>query len=245
MVTHTKDRIEPTFSLSHFLTGKGVTLVELLVAVALLSLLMVAFYTVFKGGTKAYETGEERVELIQNVRIAFERMVSEIRQAMPDVSGDTPDVVFDLEGGGSAREGRWITLYAPIDGKEGAEKIQFSRYSGEPGVGDETYTLYKRVTRPIKMIKVGEIYTYEEDTNNDGLIDNPGPGQPVTAAMPGTEGVVSYLYFNDRPPASRLGMLKITLTVKADPTDASDPGTTLHALVKAGIRYGKDLTGGF
>ncbi len=211
----------------------GITLVELLVAVALLSLLMVAFYTVFKMGTKAYKTGEERVELIQNVRIAFERMVNEIRQALPDVGGDTPDVVFELGEGGSAREGRWITLYVPIDGTEGVEKIQFSRYSGEPGVGSETYTLYKRVLNPPYQTSEGS-YSFHS-----------AGSQPITAAMPGTEGVVSYLYFNDRPPASRVGMLKITLTVKADPTDESDPGTTLHAMVKAGIRYGEDLTGGF
>lgn len=213
--------------------SNGVTLVELLVAVALLSLLMVAFYTVFKGGTKAYEKGETRVEIIQNARVAFERMVNEIRQALPDISGDTPDVVFELGGGGTAKDGRWITFYVPIDGVEGAERIQFSRYSGEPGVGSETNTLYKRVLNP----------PYQK---SDGSYEPRSAGsQPITAAMPGTEGIVTYLYFEDRPPAARLGMLRITIKFKADPTDANEPATTLHAMVKAGIRYGEDLTGGF
>lgn len=214
-------------------SSRGFTLVELLVAVALLSLLMVAFYTIFKGGTKAYETGEERVEIIQNARIAFERMVNEIRQALPDVDGDTPDVVFELGGGATAKDGKWITFYAPIDGVKGAEKIQFSRYSGEPGVGSETYTLYMRVLNP----------PYQ--TSEGGYSSRNPSSDPITAAMPGTEGVVTYLWFEDRPPASRVGMLRITMKFKADPTDANEPVTTLHAMVKAGIRYGEDLTGGF
>lgn len=210
----------------------GVTLVELLVAVALLSLIMVAFYTVFKGGTKAYQTGEERVEIIQNARVAFDIMVSQIRQALPEVSGDNPDVVLELGGGGTAMNGNRITFYAPIDGVKGAEKIQFSRYSGEPGVGSETYTLYKRVDNP--------------PVQSDDYYDNPSPSSSqITAAMPGTEGVVYSLWFEDKPPASRVGMIRITMKFKADPTDANEPETTLHAIVKVGNRYGEDLTGGF
>ena len=212
---------------------RGVTLVELLVAVALLSLLMVAFYTIFKVGNKAYQTGEERVEIIQNARVAFERMVSEIRQAVPEVSGDNPDVVLELGGGGTATDGYWITFYAPIDGTEGVEKIQFSRYSGDPGVGSETNTLYKRVDNPPVQQSGG---TYDDPSASS---------QQVTAAMPGTEGIVTYLFFEDKPPASRIGMLKITVRFKADPEDANEPETTLHALVKVGNRYGEDLTGGF
>jgi prepilin-type N-terminal cleavage/methylation domain-containing protein len=211
----------------------GVTLVELLVAVALLSLIMVAFYTVFKIGTKAYQTGEKRVEIIQNARVAFDMMISQIRQALPDVNGDTPDVVFELGEGGTAREGRWITFYAPIDGVEGAERIQFSRYTGEPGTGDETNTLYKRVLNP----------PYQTSEGSYSL--RSAGSQPLTAAMPGTEGIVYYLWFEDRPPANRIGMIKITMKFKADPTDVNEPETTLHAMVKAGIRYGEDITGGF
>lgn len=207
---------------------KGVTLVELLVAVTLLSLLMVAFYTVFKMGNKAYQTGEKKVEIIQNARVAFDRMVSEIRQAMPEVGGN-PDVVFQI-GGGTSKAGTWITFYAPIDSVEGAEKIQFSRYSGEPGVGSETNTLYRRADNP---------------PTDSG---NPGPSsQEITAAMPGTEGIVTYLYFNERPPVGVVhsGLIKITMKFKADPTDANEPEFVLHNIVKTGFCYGIGMGGGF
>jgi prepilin-type N-terminal cleavage/methylation domain-containing protein len=210
---------------------KGVTLVELLVAVALLALLMVAFYTVFRTGTKAYQTGEKRVEIIQNARVAFDRMVSEIRQAMPEVGGN-PDVVFQI-GGGTSKEGTWITFYAPLDGTEGAEKIQFSRYSGEPGTGDETNTLYKRVLNPPYQTSEGGYSSH-----------NPG-SQQITAAMPGTEGIVTYLYFEERPPVGVVhsGLIRITMKFKADPTDANE--FVLHDIVKAGFCYGIGMGGGF
>ena len=208
--------------------GAGVTLVELLVAVALFSLIMVAFYTVFKEGTKAYQTGEKSVEIIQNARVAFDRMVSEIRQAMPEVGGN-PDVVFEIESG--LKKGTWITFYAPIDGTEGAEKIQFSRYSGEPGVGSETNTLYRRVDNP------------PTDAGD------PGPSsQEITAAMPGTEGIVTYLYFEERSPLGVVvhsGLIRITMKFKADPTDDNEPEFVLHNIVKTGFCYGIGMGGGF
>lgn len=213
---------------------RGVTLVELLVAVALLSLLMIAFYTVFKGGSKAYETGEKRVEIIQNARVAFERMVNEIRQAVHEVSGDNPDVVFEL-GGGTQRQGYWITFYAPIDGVEGAEKIQFSRYSGEPGVGSETYTLYKRVDNP----------PYQ--TSEGGYSDPGASSQQITAAMPGTEGIVTYLFFEEKEPVgvAHSGLIRVTMKFKADPEDANEPEFVFYDIVKSGFCYGTGLTGGF
>ncbi len=212
--------------------AKGVTLVELLVALALFSLLMVAFYTVFKMGNRAYETGEKRVEIIQNARVAFERMVSEIRQALPEDSDANPPIEFNI-GGGTSKAGTWITFYAPIDGTEGAEKIQFSRYSGEPGTGDETNTLYKRVLNPPYQTTEGGYSSH-----------NPG-SQQITAAMPGTEGIVTYLYFEERPPLGVVhsGLIRITMKLKADPED--DNEFVFYNIVKSSFCYGIGMGGGF
>ena len=203
--------------------ARGVTLVELLVAVTMFALLMVAFYSVFKIGNKAYETGEKRVELIQNARVALDMMASQIRQALPPVAGDSPDVVFEI-----GTDGKWITFYAPIDGTEGAEKIQFSRYKGEPGVGSETYTLYKRVDNPWAKG------------------DDPGPSsQPVTADLPmtETEGIVSDLLFEEKDS----GLIRITMAISADPdpTDTSERVYSFHDVVKVGFCYGVGMGGGF
>ncbi len=211
----------------------GVTLVELLVAVALLSLLMVAFYTVFKGGSKAYETGEERVELIQNARIAFERMVNEIRQALPRDSSANPAIDFWIENdsGSERRDGTQIIFFAPIDSVAGAEKIRFTRFAG----GEKTHTLYKVVDNPPRW--------------EDGEYYDPPPASPnpVTAALPGTEGIITNLEFHEKPPEATIetGLIKIVMAVSADPTDTSEQVYSFHAIVKTAFCYGIGLTGGF
>ncbi len=204
--------------------ARGVTLVELLVAVTLLSLIMVAFYTVFKMGTRAYRTGEERVELIQNARIALDMMASQIRQALPEDDGAVPRIEFEIEGG-TGREGPQIRFSSPIDNTSGAEEITFY-------LNDSNHTLYKKVNNPwAKGSDPG--YSFQQITAD----------LPITE----TEGVVSYLWFNEKEPVgvAHSGMIRITLTVKADPTDDSDPGTTLHAIVKSAFCYGVGLSGEF
>lgn len=192
----------------------GVTLIELLVALTVFALLMVAFYTVFKIGNKAYETGKKRVELTQNARVALDMMASQIRQALPGT--------LSIDG-----SGKWITFYAPVDGTEGAEKIQFSRYSDEPGVGNETNTLYKRVDNPWAK----------------GVDPDPS-SQPVTADLPmtETEGIVSGLLFEEN---ASDGLIRITMELKADPIDDNEPEIILHDIVKVGFCYGIGMGGGF
>lgn len=213
-----------SFGVPRFSDSKkvGVTLVELLVAVALLSLLMVAFYTVFKGGSKAYQTGEERVELIQNARIALDMMASQIRQVLPEDGGANPPIEFEIEGG-TAKSGPQIRFSAPIDSTAGAEEITF--YASN-------YTVYKKVNNP---------WAKGSD---------PGASSAsITADLPITEtvGVVSYLWFEEKEPvgAAHSGMIRITLAVKADPADTSEKPFSLHTIVKSAFCYGVGLSGEF
>lgn len=82
---------------------RGVTLVELLVAMTIFVLIMLGFYTVFRAGMSSWRRGEAETELIQNTRIALDRMGEEIRQALIDPAYDIP---------GSHDE---ITFYLPSD----------------------------------------------------------------------------------------------------------------------------------
>lgn len=204
------------------LFARGFTLVELLVAVALLSLIMVAFYTIFEGGIKAYETGEKRVELIQNARAALSIMTSQIRQALPEDASANPPLVLEI----------------------GADRIRFSTPigGGMPGIKEITFylssgTIYRQRTLPHRWYDYYKVYKPP--------YTNPPFPEPVTAALPGTEGIVSYLLFEEKElvGTSRSGLIRITLTVKADPADQKDPGITLHAIVKCASRYGEGLSG--
>jgi prepilin-type N-terminal cleavage/methylation domain-containing protein len=76
-------------------TNKGVTLIELLIALVMSSLLTAALYRVFIGQQKIYMVQEQIVDVQQNVRAAINRMMSEIRMA----GFGNIENVLDLVGG--------------------------------------------------------------------------------------------------------------------------------------------------
>ena len=76
-------------------TNKGVTLIELLIALVMSSILISALYQVFISQQKTYTVQEQVVDMQQNVRVAISRMMSEIRMA----GFGTVREVLDLAGG--------------------------------------------------------------------------------------------------------------------------------------------------
>ncbi len=61
---------------------KGVTLLELMVALVITALLGMAIYNVSKMAMDAWQKGEARTKRYQNIRIALDRMSEEIRGAI-------------------------------------------------------------------------------------------------------------------------------------------------------------------
>lgn len=76
-------------------TSKGVTLIELMIALVMSSILIAALYRVFIGQQKTYVVQEQVIDMQQNVRVALNRMISEIRMAGFGCVGD----VLGLTGG--------------------------------------------------------------------------------------------------------------------------------------------------
>ena len=63
---------------------KGVTLMELLVVLALLSIVSLSLFTVFRTATESYSKGDARTQAYQNARAALEQMSREIQGALMD-----------------------------------------------------------------------------------------------------------------------------------------------------------------
>ena len=61
--------------------SKGLTLIELLVAMAISGILIAALYRTFIGQHRTYTVQEEVVDMQQNARVAINRMMREIRMA--------------------------------------------------------------------------------------------------------------------------------------------------------------------
>ena len=60
---------------------KGFSLIEMMVALGILSLIIIGLVTFFSGGTRAWVTGQYQLEAQRNARFAMDRMVREIREA--------------------------------------------------------------------------------------------------------------------------------------------------------------------
>jgi prepilin-type N-terminal cleavage/methylation domain-containing protein len=216
---------------------KGFTLVELLVAVTILAIIMAAFFTIFKGGTAAWQKGEVRTELVQNGRIALDRMASEIRCALLKDEDALPPI-FELKvcsGSDTNKvvgsEGDRIIFQAALDDVEGPEEIRFSRLiTGDiSSPSSPTNTLYKRIDNPPQYYPDGT-----PKLDDDGNQINPDPhSYEVTAG-----DIVTGLTFREASkPHSAIAKpvsIKITLTLKD-----GEEEVILTTEVKVPYAYGK------
>lgn len=103
---------------------RGYTLVELMVAVVLTSIVTVAIYKAYVSVTTAYEVQDQVVELQQNSRVAIDRMAREIRMAGYDsketasagfvATTDADDINFtmDLDESGAIDAGNETVAYS-------------------------------------------------------------------------------------------------------------------------------------
>lgn len=70
---------------------KGFSLIEMMVALGILSLIIIGLVTFFSGGTRAWVTGQYQLEAQRNARLAMDRMVREIREgtSIDEISSNT------------------------------------------------------------------------------------------------------------------------------------------------------------
>jgi len=76
-----------------FENKKGFSLIEMMVALGILSLIIIGLVTFFSGGTRAWVTGQYQLEAQRNARYAIDRMVIEIREGKNIISGSGGDTI--------------------------------------------------------------------------------------------------------------------------------------------------------
>jgi prepilin-type N-terminal cleavage/methylation domain-containing protein len=72
---------------------KGFSLIEMMVALGILSLIIIGLVTFFSGGTRAWVTGQYQLEAQRNARLAMDRMVKEIREGKNIISSSDGDTI--------------------------------------------------------------------------------------------------------------------------------------------------------
>ncbi|MBE3114163.1 MAG: prepilin-type N-terminal cleavage/methylation domain-containing protein [Actinobacteria bacterium] len=81
---------------------KGMTIIELMFTVAILSIIILGLVTFFTGSAKSWITGQSQLEAQRNARQAMESMVREIRHGeTADDSSTSTSIVFNTPFNGS------------------------------------------------------------------------------------------------------------------------------------------------
>lgn len=202
-------------------------MVELMVAGVILSFIMISFFTIFRSGTAVWQAENIRVELVQNGRIALDRMVSEIRQALPPDSEAVPEIkgVRVCSGSDTNRvmgePGDRLIFEAALDTVEGTEEIRFSRLNDS---GETTSILYKRVNNPL-------------DTDEDGTPDS----YPISPLLPYeiTAGsIVTGLTFTEAKRPSGIFTRPVLITINLTLEDRGEK-VIFTTKVKVAYAYGR------
>jgi len=122
-------------------TQKGMTIIELMVTMAILSIIILGLVVFFSGGVRAWITGQYQLEAQRNARQAMESMVREIRH------GETVD---------DSSTSNSIVFKTPFNGSPDI------RYHLNTGTG----ILYKNTTNPIIDDVLSLSFTYLDNTGN-------------------------------------------------------------------------------
>lgn len=98
MATQIKDRLKPTFSLSHRLTSRGFTLLEIMVALTIMVVALLGLLRVMTMGLK----GSKRAEEMTIATMLAQRKIEDTRTGYPEIgtTDDTfasPDNNYDWE----------------------------------------------------------------------------------------------------------------------------------------------------
>ena len=88
---------KPTFPPAHFLTSKGFTLVEILIAVAIVSLILTIIYGSYASSIDTMNYAQEKMEVFSMIRRTLSRMNEELTSSF--FSEDSKDVMFSGEEG--------------------------------------------------------------------------------------------------------------------------------------------------
>ncbi len=165
------------------MSQKGVTLIELLVALVIASLIMAGVYKVVISQGKAYNVQEQVVEVQQGMRIAMDQMVNDIRMAG-----------YDNDSSASK-----ILIGPPVT--PGSTQVSISYEYDDTTEHTVTYKLDEgQLVRQVTVTKDSGIssdnpeeilldgvdglsFDYGLDANNDGVVDSWVTAEGVTSKV--------------------------------------------------------------
>jgi type IV pilus assembly protein PilW len=169
---------------------KGITLIELLVALVICGMVVAGIYRVFIAQSKAYTVQDQVVEVQQSVRSAMEILLRDLRMAGFDDDNINSTITITNPIAGPLNDHSITVTYEYYD------KVtpQFQKHTVAYWRDAASSRLIRQLTvndvaRPEETLleNVNELnFTYGVDVNDDGAMDN-----WVTAGTVGTSKVVA------------------------------------------------------
>ncbi len=161
---------------------RGVTLIELLVALVITSFLMAGVYQAVVHQGKAYTAQEQAADVQQTVRVAMDHMVRDIRMAGYDDDSSTSKIVIpDPVTTGSSQ----LSLRYEYD--ETTEHTVTYRLNGDQLAKKLTATTDAGVSNSTEEIVLEGVesldFSYGLDTDNDGVVNTWVPAGGVTSKV--------------------------------------------------------------
>jgi prepilin-type N-terminal cleavage/methylation domain-containing protein len=152
--------------------NKGLTLIELMVVLAILSIVILGLVSFFSGGVRSWIAGQNQLKAQREARQVMDRMVREIREAsyVKDTSG-----IYNIEFYNPVKDKTTAYSYTELD-KEIKEEIG----SGTPSsllknVSSFFFSYYDNngfVVDPPDSSRISNVKIYlEMDVDNDGNSD--------------------------------------------------------------------------
>lgn len=143
----------------HRLPKKGFTLVELLVATAILAMMVALMFSMLSGSMLAFESGNKRIEAAQIARVGLNIIANDLRRAIADqqisytsngtqitntipfLAVDTPTDTIDLQGAAVNAEGSQQLFGVLATGKTNQPFEEFGFICAYLGTDDEARNL--------------------------------------------------------------------------------------------------------
>jgi type IV pilus assembly protein PilW len=165
--------------ISSKLNQKGITLIELLVALVICAMAVAGIYKLFISQTKAYTVQDQVVEVQQTIRSAMEILLRDLRmtgfdddKATQAITVPSPPVTPNIIGGSSIR--LFYEYHDPNTNNRFLYRVDYWRDAG-------TASLIRELDRndgsPVERSTLLEnvdalTFTYGVDSNEDGFVEN-------------------------------------------------------------------------
>jgi Tfp pilus assembly protein PilE len=164
----------------------GFTLVEMMVISCIFLILMSVVYSVFLFQQRAYKSGENSAEIIQNGRVVLERITRELRQAKKIISAlPASEIKF--------QDGHLAVINETSNSQGGASNSITLALSASP-VNDYYKDLYIKIISGTGTGQVKKVYSYD-GISKIAVIDGSWLETPDISSIYLLDSLYYYIYY--------------------------------------------------